>query len=84
MCVRALGAIGHPGALRPLVALLESPSADVRREAQGALAEFLEIMRRDRKFDDDLGRKALIAAFDLVQDPELVSRTRRQMASILF
>jgi putative thioredoxin len=41
-------------------------------------------MRRDRKFDDDLGRKALIAAFDLVADPDLVSRTRRQMASILF
>jgi putative thioredoxin len=51
---------------------------------EGALAEFLEIMRRDRKFDDDVGRKALIAAFDLVADPELVSRTRRQMASILF
>ena len=51
---------------------------------EGALAEFLEIMRRDRRFEDDLGRKALIAAFDLVQDPELVSRTRRQMASILF
>jgi putative thioredoxin len=51
---------------------------------EGALAEFMEIMRRDRKFEDDLGRKTLIAAFDLVQDPELVSRTRRQMASILF
>ena len=53
-------------------------------EDEGALAEFMEIMRRDRTFDDDLGRKALIAAFDLVQDPDLVSRTRRQMASILF
>jgi putative thioredoxin len=50
----------------------------------GALEQFLEIMRRDRKFEDDLGRRTLIAAFDLVDDADLVSRTRRQMASMLF
>ena len=53
-------------------------------EAGLALEQFLEIMRRDRKFEEDLGRKSLIAAFDLVDDAELVSRTRRQMASMLF
>jgi putative thioredoxin len=53
-------------------------------EAELALAQFLEIMRRDRKFEEDLGRKSLIAAFDLVADADLVSRTRRQMASLLF
>jgi putative thioredoxin len=53
-------------------------------DAEAAFEQFLEIMRRDRKFDDDLGRKALIAAFDLADDPDLVSRTRRRMASMLF
>jgi len=53
-------------------------------EAESAVAEFLEIMRRDRKFDDDLGRKTLIAAFDLIEDADLVSRTRRQMSVLLF
>ena len=49
-----------------------------------ALAQFLEIMRRNRAFDDDLGRKTLIAAFDLIADPELISATRRRMSAMLF
>jgi putative thioredoxin len=53
-------------------------------DPEGALEQFLEIMRRDRKFEEDLGRKTLIAAFDLVDDAELVSRTRRKMSSLLF
>ncbi len=53
-------------------------------EAENALEQFYEIMRRDRAFDEDLGRKALIAAFDIVEDADLVSRTRRRMASLLF
>lgn len=56
----------------------------IEGEAEAALEQFLEMMRRDRAFEDDLGRKSLIAAFDLVEDAELVSRTRRQMASMLF
>jgi len=53
-------------------------------EEEAALAQFLEIMRIDRQFDEDLGRKTLIAAFDLVGDPDLVSATRRKMASLIF
>jgi putative thioredoxin len=53
-------------------------------EHEAALEQFLEMMRRDRKFDEDLGRRTLIAAFDLVPDPDLVSRLRRRMASLLF
>src|SRR5439155_2176654 len=51
---------GHPGALRPLVALLESPSADVRREAQGALAEFPrgELSSDDRTYLQDVLARA--------------------------
>jgi putative thioredoxin len=49
-----------------------------------ALAEWLELMRRDRKFGDDAGRRALLQAFEVLgeQDP-LVNQYRRRMASLL-
>ena len=49
-----------------------------------ALAEWLELMRRDRKFGDDAGRRALLQAFEVLgeQDP-LVTQYRRRMASLL-
>ena len=53
-------------------------------EHAAAFEQFLEIMRRDRKFQDDLGRKSLVAAFSLVDDPDTVAATRRKMASMLF
>jgi putative thioredoxin len=53
-------------------------------DAEAAIEAFLEIMRRDRKFEDDLGRKSLIAAFPLIDDADLVSRTRRRMAAMIF
>jgi putative thioredoxin len=49
-----------------------------------ALAEWLELMRRDRKFGDDLGRRSLLMAFDVLGDAdELVLGYRRKMASLL-
>lgn len=53
-------------------------------DAVGALEQFMEIMRRDRQFGDELGRRSLLAAFALIDDPELVKRYRKQMASLLF
>jgi putative thioredoxin len=49
-----------------------------------ALAEWLDLMRRDRKFGDDAGRRALLQAFEVLgeQDP-LVIQYRRRMASLL-
>ena len=49
-----------------------------------ALAEWLELMRRDRAFGDDAGRRSLRQAFDVLgeQDP-LVTHYRRRMASLL-
>ena len=49
-----------------------------------ALEQFLEMLRRDRDFDGGLPRKALIDAFQVIDDPELVGRYRRKMASVLF
>jgi len=51
---------------------------------EAGLEQFLEILRRDREFDDALGKRALIEAFRVIDDPELISRTRRKMSAILF
>ena len=49
-----------------------------------ALSEWLELMRRDRRFGDDLARRSLLQAFDaLGEDHELVAGTRRRMAALL-
>jgi putative thioredoxin len=49
-----------------------------------ALAEWLELMRRDRSFGDDAGRRALLLVFDLLGDThELVTSYRRKMANLL-
>lgn len=50
-----------------------------------ALESFLELMRRDRKYGDDAGRKAMVRIFELLgSDSELVGRYRRQMARLLY
>jgi putative thioredoxin len=49
-----------------------------------ALAEWLELMRRDRRYGDDLARRSLLAVFDLLGDgDELVTAYRRRMAALL-
>jgi len=49
-----------------------------------ALSEWLELMRRDRGFGDDLARRSLLMAFEaLGEGHELVLATRRRMASLL-
>ena len=49
-----------------------------------ALEQLLEIIRRDRDFGDDAGRKTMLAIFDLLQNEgALVSRYRRLLASTL-
>ena len=51
---------------------------------EAALGEFMEMLRRDRGFDDGLPRRSLIEAFRVIDDPALVSRYRRQMSSLLL
>lgn len=53
-------------------------------QTEAALDNLLEIMQRDRKWQDDQARKSLIAAFHLVADADLVRRTRRRMTALLF
>jgi putative thioredoxin len=56
----------------------------VAGDAEGGLEQFLEMLRLDRAFEDGLPRKALIDAFQVVEDDELVGRFRRRMASLLL
>ncbi len=50
-----------------------------------ALEQLLEIVRRDRAFGDDVGRKTMLQIFDLASaQPELVSAWRRKLSSVLF
>ena len=56
----------------------------VAGDAEAGLAQFIEMLRRDRAFGDGLARKSLIDAFRVVEDEDLVSRYRRQMSSLLL
>lgn len=56
----------------------------VAGDAEAGLEQFLEMLRLDRAFEDGLPRKALIDAFQVVDDEELVGRFRRRMASLLL
>ncbi|MDX1605017.1 MAG: thioredoxin [Candidatus Competibacterales bacterium] len=51
---------------------------------ENAMEQFFEIMKRDRAFGDDLGRRSLVDAFNLIEDPALTGRYRQRMASLLF
>jgi putative thioredoxin len=42
-------------------------------------------MRRDRKFNDDLGRRSLLQAFQLLGDAdERVAQYRKRMTALLY
>ena len=56
----------------------------VAGDAEGGLVQFLEMLRRDRTFAEGLPRKALLDAFQVVDDEDLVGTYRRKMASLLF
>ena len=51
---------------------------------QSGLEQFLEMLRRDRGYQDGLPKKALIDAFRVVEDEDLVGQYRRRMSSLLF
>jgi putative thioredoxin len=69
-----------------LQARLELANKRMARRAWGpAMEELIEIVRRDRAFQDDIGRKTLIATFEMASaQPELVSQYRRKLSTLLF
>jgi putative thioredoxin len=56
----------------------------VAGDAEAGLEQFLEMLQRDRGYADGLPRKVLIDAFRVVDDPGIVGRYRRRMASLLL
>ena len=58
--------------------------AIVAGNAEDGLEQFMEMLRRNRDFEDGLPKKALIDAFRIVDDEDLVGRYRRKMSSLLL
>jgi putative thioredoxin len=56
----------------------------VAGESATGFESLLELLRRDKAWNEGQARKSLIEAFSLVEDEELVGRYRRKMASVLF
>jgi putative thioredoxin len=56
----------------------------VSGHAEAGLEQFLEMLRRDRGFEDGLAKRSLIDAFRILDDEDLVGRYRRRMASMLL
>ncbi len=69
-----------------LQARLNLAELRIARKAWGpAMDELLEIVQRDRAFQDDIGRKTLISVFNMASaQPELVSQYRRRLSTMLF
>jgi putative thioredoxin len=88
-------AVARPDALTLRTALERDPGDSAARHALAAhhalagdyataISEWLELLRRDRRFGDDLARRSLLMAFDVLGDGhELALAARRRMASLL-
>lgn len=80
----------------PLLAAIAANPGDLRArhllgvhlildgQARDGLEQFLAMLKQDRQFDSGLPRKALIEAFRIIEDADLVGEYRRKMASLLF
>lgn len=54
-------------------------------DVEPALQTWLDLMRNHRSYKDDLARRSLLQAFELIGDADpIVSRTRKEMARLLF
>jgi putative thioredoxin len=58
---------------------------DAKGDRDGAIAELLELVRRDRKWNDDAARTHLVTLFEAMgpADPRTLD-ARRKLSSILF
>ena len=85
----------HPDVVALRSALEQNPADPAARHALAAhhavagdygtaLAEWLDLMRRNRSFGEDAGRRCLLQVFDVLgEQDELVAQYRRRMASLL-
>ena len=56
----------------------------VAGRSQDGLEQFMEMLRRNKQFEDGLPRKVLIDAFRVVEDADLVGQYRRKMSALLL
>ncbi len=56
----------------------------VAGRSEDGLEQFIEMLRRDRAYQDGLARRTLIDAFRILEDEDLVGRYRRKMSSLLL
>jgi putative thioredoxin len=71
-----------PGDLRARLDLAQWHIA--RREFEPALAQLIEVVERDRTFDDDAGRRTMLSVFELAAaQAQLVSNYRKRLAAAL-
>ena len=56
----------------------------VSGDAEAGLTRFIEMLQRNRAYENGLARKTLIDAFRVLEDEELISRYRRKMSAILL
>lgn len=56
----------------------------VAGRSQDGLEQFIEMLRRDRAYQDGLARRTLIDAFRIIEDEDLVGQYRRKMSSLLL
>jgi len=56
----------------------------VAGDNEAGLQQFIEMLQRDRDYQDGLPRKVLIDAFRVIDDVELVGRYRRRMSSLIL
>jgi putative thioredoxin len=56
----------------------------VAGDYEGALELLLELVRRDRAYGEDAGRRGMVAVFDLLGAGDLVSRYRARMMTALY
>ena len=55
-----------------------------RRDYETAMELLLELMKKDRGFGDDAGRRTLLKVFELLGNDPRVSRYRSRMANLLY
>jgi putative thioredoxin len=53
-------------------------------DAEAGLETLLELLRRDRNYNEGLPRRALVDAFNIVEDEGLVRTCRRRMTALLY
>ena len=53
-------------------------------KTEDGLEQFLEMLKRNKTFEEGLPRKALVDAFRIIEDEDLVGQYRRKMSSLLF